>query len=216
MPTGSQDPVIGFRASASRRSMGVDDNNSNDGAWHQVSRLGLPLINEAVIPMAMKDKFNHSQPVDDVANFAGPVVNPELAVLLHALYGIPVPPTPRTDLVEVLLKGVPGLNRPHNVTPSDMLRLNVTTPVCQSGSCGAYSRFGVIGGDNAGFPNGRRLNDDVVDVAERVVAGVLSGNACCTGFPNNALGDGVNGPERTPLATFPYVADPYDGFNTYP
>ena len=207
-----QDPVIGFWASASRRTLNVDD---DDAGWNQVSRLGLPLINEVVIPMGLKDKFNRTQPVNDVANFAGPVVNPELAGLLHALYGIPVPPTPRTDLVEVLLKGVPGLNRPHNVVPSDMLRLNVTTPVCESGSCGAYSRLGVIGGDNAGFPNGRRLNDDIVDVSERVVAGVLSGNACCTGFPNNALGDGVNAPERMPLATFPYVADPYDGFN-YP
>ena len=214
MPSGSQDPVIGFWASSSRRRANVSEGHG-EGGWQQVSRLGIPLINEVVIPMSMKDKFNNSQPVNDVANFAGPVVKPELAILLNALYGIPIPPTPRTDLVEVLLKGVPGLNRPTNVTPSDMLRLNVTTPVCESGSCGAYSRLGVIGGDNAGFPNGRRLNDDVIDVAERVVAGVLSGNACCTGFPNNALGDGVNAPERMPLATFPFVPDPYDGFN-YP
>ena len=208
----NQDPVIGFWASASRRKLNVDDDD--DGGWNQVSRLGLPLINEAVIPMSMKDKFNRSQPVDDVSNFAGPVVKPELAVLLNALYGISVPPTPRTDLVEVLLKGVPGLNRPQHVVASDMLRLNVTTPVCESGSCGTYSRLGVIGGDNAGFPNGRRLNDDVVDISERVVAGVLYSTAFNVS-PNNALGDGVNAPERAPLATFPYAADPYDGFN-YP
>jgi hypothetical protein len=222
MPGAHDDPVVGFWASASRRSMDLDrlpstlnGNDHNDREWVQVSRLGLPLVNEAVIPMSMKDKFNASQPVNDVANFAGPVVKPELATLLNVLYGVPVPPTPRTDLVEILLKGVPGLNRPVNVVPSDMLRLNVTTPVCETGSCAKHSNLGVIGGDLAGFPNGRRLNDDVVDVAERVVAGILSGNACCTGFPNNALGDGVNAPYVQPMASFPYVADPYDGFN-YP
>jgi hypothetical protein len=227
MPGPKDDPVIGFWASASRRSMGLESGAADAGkdqagnwdveqnTWRQVSRLGLPLINEAVIPMSMKDKFNASKPVNDVANFAGPVVKPELATLLNVLYGVPVPPTPRTDLVEILLKGVPGLNRPKNVAPSDMLRLNVTTPVCEKGSCAAYSNLGVIGGDLAGFPNGRRLNDDVIDVAERVVAGVLAGNPCCTGFPNNALGDGVNDPYVQPMASFPYVPDPYDGFN-YP
>jgi hypothetical protein len=137
-----------------------------------------------------------------------------LASLLHALYGIPIPPTPRTDLVEVLLKGVPGLNRPKTVVPSDMLRLNVTTGLC-GGANPACDNLGVIAGDVQGFPNGRRLNDDVIDVSERVVAGILSGNACCTGFPNNALGDGVNAPATAPLAAFPYVPDPYDGF-THP
>ncbi len=222
MPGPQDDPVIGFWASASRRRMDLGrqlsasrEDDDRDTSWVQVSRLGLPLVNEAVIPMSMKDKFNASKPFNDVANFAGPVVNPELATLLNVLYGVPVPPTPRTDLVEILLKGVPGLNRPMNVVPSDMLRLNVTTPVCQKGSCASYSNLGVIGGDLAGFPNGRRLNDDVVDVAERVVAGILAGNPCCTGFPNNALGDGVNDPYVQPMAAFPYVADPYDGFN-YP
>lgn len=212
--------VVGMWASASRKTTRVlsDDTNKAQGAdtaqnvgsddWRQVSRLGLPLTNEAVIPMAMKDKFNASRPVNDVANFAGPVVNPELAVLLNALYGVPVPPTPRNDLVQVLLKGIPGLNEPTKVVPSDMLRLNVTTPVCTSGC----STLGVIGGDNQGFPNGRRLTDDVVDIAERVVAGVASGDSCCTGSPNNILGDGVNAPAVAPLANFPYVPDPLDGF----
>lgn len=213
MPGSHDDPVVGFWASASRlrAAVGHDAENENDG-WVQISRLGLPLINEVVIPMSQKDKFNGSKPVNDVANFAGPVTKPELATLLNALYGVPVPPTPRSDLVEVLLKGVPGLNRPNNVVPADMLRLNVNTPLCTGGGC---NTLGVIAGDVQGFPNGRRLTDDVIDVSERVVAGILSGNACCTGFPNNALGDGVNAATTPPMATFPYVADPYDGF-THP
>jgi hypothetical protein len=233
-PGPNDDPVIGFWASASRRTNQVRDSAADasaaeamsaeswrDSNWRQVSRLGLPLINEVIIPLGLKDKFNASKPVNDVANFAGPVTKPELAGLLHALYGLPVPPTPRTDLVEVLLKGVPGLNRPKgNVVPADLLRLNVKTPLCGTGGAPACSRLGVIGGDVQGFPNGRRLTDDVVDVSERVVAGVL--NSSCTTTPcpwqqgaNALLGDGVNAPERAPLAMFPYVPDPYDGF-TYP
>lgn len=223
MPGAQDDPVIGFWASASRSGSSVSGDNTqgDDTSWVQVSRLGLPLINEVVIPLGLKDKFNASQPVNDVANFAGPVVNPELANLLHALYGLPIPPTPRTDLVEVLLKGVPGLNRPQgNVVPADMLRVNVTTPLCGTGGAPACNTLGVIGGDLQGFPNGRRLTDDVVDVSERVVAGVLNNN-CATppcawqGGANAILGDGVNGPATPPMAAFPFVPDPYDGF-TYP
>jgi hypothetical protein len=209
--------VIGFWASASRRRMDVGEGG---GGFVQVSRLGLPLTNEVVIPMSMKDKFNASKPVNDVANFAGPVVNPELANLLHALYGLSIPPAPRTDLVEVLLKGVPGLNRPNGVVASDMLRLNVTTPLCGTGGAPACNTLGVIAGDPQGFPNGRRLNDDVIDIAERVVAGVLNNNCgsppCAwQQSPNTLLGDGVNAPATAPLTAFPYVADPYDGF-THP
>jgi hypothetical protein len=223
IPGSHDDPVIGFWASASRNGISVAGENTqgDDTDWVQVSRLGLPLINEVVIPMSMKDKFNASKPVNDVANFAGPVVNPELAKLLNALYGLPIPPTPRTDLVEVLLKGVPGLNRPHGaVVPADMLRLNVMTPLCGTGGAAACNRLGVIGGDLQGFPNGRRLTDDVVDVSERVVAGVLNNN--CATPPcawqkgaNAILGDGVNSPATPQLAAFPFVPDPYDGF-TYP
>ena len=223
IPGSHDDPVIGFWASASRSGISVagDNTQGDDTNWVQVSRLGLPLINEVVIPMSLKDKFNASKPVNDVANFAGPVVNPELANLLHALYGLPIPPTPRTDLVEVLLKGVPGLNRPQGaVVPADMLRLNVTTPLCGTGGAPACNMLGVIGGDLQGFPNGRRLTDDVVDVSERVVAGVLNNN--CATPPcawqkgaNAILGDGVNSAATPQLAAFPFVPDPYDGF-TYP
>lgn len=218
------DDVIGFWASASRKPKRVlpsaeskggefdAEGKIKDKAWKQVSRLGLPLVNEAVIPMAMKDKFNASKPVNDVANFAGPVVNPELAVLLNAIYGVPIPPTPRQDLVDALLLGVPGLNRPSgSPVPSDMIRLNTSTAVCVS-SC---STMGVIGGDNQGYPNGRRLTDDVIDISERVIAGVLVG-APYNGSPNNALGDGVNGPPYSFSGTFPYLATPLDGFSYVP
>lgn len=219
--TNGADPVIGFWATNSRMPSRVMPNANgkpdeadadvNAKNWKQVSRLGLPLVNEAVIPMAMKDKFNASKPHNDVANFAGPVVDPELARLLNAIYGVSIPPTPRQDLVDALLLGVPGLNRPMgSPTPADMLRLNTSTPVCTSGC----STLGVIGGDLQGYPNGRRLTDDVVDISERVIAGVL-----VSGFnisPNNALGDGVNAPPYSFGSTFPYLVTPLDGFSYVP
>lgn len=216
------DDVIGFWASNSRKatrilpsaegaqSESADDTDGkiNSKTWKQVSRLGLPLINEAVIPMALKDKFNASKPKNDVANFAGPVVDPELAKLLNAIYGVSVPPAPRQDLVDALLLGIPGLNRPAgDPVPSDMIRLNTSTPVCTSGC----STLGVIGGDLQGYPNGRRLTDDVVDISERVIAGVLVSGYNIS--PNNALGDGVNEAAGTFSGTFPYLATPIDGYS---
>ncbi len=215
------DDVIGFWATNSRKATRVlpserqtteaadaTDAHINSKDWKQVSRLGLALVNEAVIPMAMKDKFNASKPVNDVANFAGPVVDPELAKLLNAIYGVSIPSTPRQDLVDALLLGIPGLNRPAgSPVASDMLRLNTTTPVCTSGC----STMGVIGGDNQGYPNGRRLTDDVVDISERVIAGVLVSGYNIS--PNNALGDGVNAAAGTFSGTFPYLATPVDGFS---
>lgn len=218
------DPVIGFWATNSRKAKRVlpkaEGNGKADQAegmidskeWKQVSRLGLALVNEAVIPMALKDKFNASKPKDDVANFAGPVTNPELAALLNGIYGVPVPPAPRSDLVDALLLGVPGLNRPAgSPVASDMLRLNTSTPVCTVGC----STLGVIGGDVQGYPNGRRLTDDVVDISERVIAGVLVGPPY-NGAPNNALGDGVNGTPYTFGSDFPYLVTPLDGFSYVP
>jgi hypothetical protein len=113
--------------------------------------------------------------------------------------------------VQVFLTGIPGANQPPNVVPADMLRLNVAVPVTAAGS---VNRLGVIAGDNGGFPNGRRLGDDVVDIALRVVAGVL-----VSGFnraPNNALTDGVDANDRAFLSTFPYVALPNQGFESRP
>ena len=140
------------------------------GQFTQVSRLGHPLVNEVVIGLPDKDKFNASEPKDD-GQFAQYVTHPSLPVLIQALFGVTPPAVPRMDLVSVFLTGVPGLNKPANVSAAEMLRLNTSTPVTDEAS---QNRLGVIGGDNAGFPNGRRPGDDVVDVALRVVEGVLT------------------------------------------
>jgi uncharacterized protein DUF4331 len=179
----------------------------NAGGWYQVSRLGNPLINEVVIPLGMKDAFNATYPKDDLANFGTFVLNPELPGILHALFGINVPPTPRTDLL-ILVQGVPGLTKRPNEVVSDQLRLNVAVPPTPPASA---DRLGVIAGDNAGYPNGRRVADDTVDIALRVVAGVLVDAFNVS--PNNALGDGVDGPDVPYLASFPYLAAPHSGFD---
>jgi hypothetical protein len=177
------------------------------GSWVQVSRLGNPLINEVVIPLGQKDKFNATYPKDDLANFGTYVLNPELPGVLNALFGISVPPTPRGDLL-ILVQGVPGLTQRPGEVISDQLRLNTAiaaTPI------GSGNNLGVIAGDNGGYPNGRRVGDDVVDIALRVVAGVL-----VNGFnvsPNNALGDGVDGPDVPFLSGFPYLAAPHSGYD---
>jgi hypothetical protein len=173
----------------------------------QVSRLGAPLVNEVVIGLGDKDKFNATKPTGDTA-FLNYVTNPTLPVLFNALYGIPLAPTPRNDLVAVFLTGVAGLNKPANPNqvPCEMLRLNLAiAPAARP------NRFGVIAGDVAGFPNGRRLADDVVDIEERVAAGVL-----VPGFnnaPANQLGDGVDANDLPYLPYFPYVALPHNPLN---
>ena len=211
-------PSIGVWTTASRRSTQVNTEGGKlnyKGDWVQVSRLGQPLVNEVVIPIKDKDEFNATQPVDD-DKFAGYVVDPELPELVEAVHGVPAPDTCpadntsrcRTDLVQVFLTGIPGLNKIPGVEASEMLRLNMKTPVCEE-SCPENSRLGVIDGDNAGFPNGRRLYDDVIDIAIQVMEGELVGN------PNN-LGDGVNENELEFSATFPYVALPFAGSDADP
>ena len=199
-PTDTADPnaVVSMWSSTWRQ---------NAGGWYQVSRLGNPLINEVVVPLGMKDTFNATYPKDDLANFGTFVLNPELPGILHALFGISVPPTPRNDLL-ILVQGASGLTMRPNEVISDQLRLNVAVPPTPPASA---NRLGVIAGDNAGYPNGRRVADDTVDIALRVVAGVL-----VDGFnvsPNNALGDGVDGPDVPYLASFPYLAAPHSGFD---
>ena len=152
---------------------GVDMAQSATGGFIQVSRLGAPLVNEVVIGLKDKDKFNNSQPKDD-AQFATYVTNPTLPALLEILFGaagVKAPTNfPRTDLVAAFLTGVDGLNKPANVTPSEMLRLNTAIAAVPGAT---QNRLGVLGGDNAGFPNGRRPGDDVVDIELRVAMGVL-------------------------------------------
>ncbi len=201
--------ILGVWDTAERsqtRTLNGDGTVMNAGPEVQVSRLGMPLVNELVIPLGKKDLFNASEPSNDVAQFGASVVDPEPAKLLHALLGINVPPAPRSDIVAVFATGVAGLNQPANVAPGEMLRLNMTIPPSVK-----PSRFGVLAGDLAGFPNGRRLGDDVVDIELRVVAGVL-----VDGFnvsPNNQLGDGVDGNDLPFLPYFPYVAPPQNPVN---
>lgn len=198
--------VIGAWTTSSRQNIAIqpDGTRSGTGSFTQVSRLGNPLVNE-FNPIGAKDLFNASQPRND-EQFLSAVTNPELPKLLNALYGVPVPEAPRNDLVTVFLTGIPGVNQPANVTPSEMMRLNVAVPPTAN-----PNRLGVLAGDMGGFPNGRRLGDDVVDAALRVMAGVL-----VPGFdmaPNNVLGDGVQTNDKPFLGTFPYVALPLAGFD---
>jgi hypothetical protein len=149
------------------------DPTAQAGSFVQVSRLGAPLVNEVVIGLKDKNRFNGSEPKDD-GQFADYVTNPTLPMLLEVLFGgagVRAPTNfPRTDLVAAFLTGVPGLNQPPNVVVSEQLRLNTSIPPT---SADIQSRFGVIGGDAAGFPNGRRPGDDVVDIELRVAMGVL-------------------------------------------
>ncbi len=214
-------PVVGIWTTAARESMRVENGDGTQTfseRFVQVSRLGMPLVNEVVIPVSLKDYFNSSRPTADGAALPL-VVDPELPHLLNAVYGTDVPDsdadTPgiqRDDLIQVFLTGVPGLNQPTGVVGSEMLRLNLSIPPCGAG-CAAHSDLGVIGGDLAGFPNGRRLADDIIDVSLRVVLGVLL-------TPHQALadtiGDGVGANDVAFNASFPYLAYPASGSDADP
>ncbi len=126
-------------------------------------------MNEVVIGLKDKDRFNGSDPKDD-AQFADYVLYPTLPALIEALFGVSAPATPRNDLVQVFLTGVPGLNQPGSVKPAEILRLNTTIPAIAAAS---QNPLGALGNDLAGFPNGRRPGDDVVDIALRAVEGIL-------------------------------------------
>lgn len=128
------------------------------------------------------------------------VTDPILAEQIKALYGVDVPAAPRDDLVQVFLTGVPDLNKQKDVRPAEILRLN--TAIAPSAD---PKPLGVLAGDNAGFPNGRRVGDDVVDVALQAVAGELKGN------PND-ISDGVQGNDKDYLTSFPYLATPHQGY----
>jgi len=211
--------VIGVWSSTSRSRVTLltsgSDRRQTIGGNAQVSRLGMPLVNEVVMSLAFKDIFNSSEPSGDAPlftsneTFRNRVLDPETAKLMTALYGISVPPAPRNDLVQVFLTGLPGANQPPNVVPAEMIRLNVAVPVTAQ-----PNRLGAIANDLGGFPNGRRLADDVVDISLRVVAGVL-----VEGFnksPNNALTDGVDANDKPFLSTFPYAPLPHQGFESRP
>jgi hypothetical protein len=175
----------------------------------QLSRLGQPLVNEVVIGLKDKDAFNASEPKDD-AQFANYVTNPTLPALIQLLFGSAgvVAPTnfPRTDLVEVVLTGIPGLNQ---TTPAlaEVLRLNTSTPAVPAAQ---QDQLGVIDGDVAGFPNGRRPGDDVVDIALRVVMGkLLSTNDAPSG--QLPFTDGALVTANMFQQVFPYINPPLAG-----
>lgn len=215
------EPVIGAWTTASLRQArvlrphpGYGQVAKEGGPWLQVSRLGMPLVNEVVIGLKDKDRFNAARPENDT-RFAEYVTNPTFPALIEILFPSAPAPTnfPRNDLVTAFLTGVPGLNQPAGVTPSEMLRLNTTTAPTARGS---QNNLGVIGGDAAGFPNGRRPGDDVVDIALRVVMGKLCKlNIGCV--PTDApagdapLTDGAFIDDNLFDNAFPYLRTPIAG-----
>jgi hypothetical protein len=213
MLKGPKDSIIGVRTTSYRQSTSVlrpvgnpdsqlSDPRSTDGPWVQLSRLDMPLVNELVIPLKDKNRFNGSQPRFD-GQFLKYVRNPEPAGLIENILGIDVPPNPRDDIATIFLTGIQGLNKPEGVQPSSQLRLNMAVQPKAS-----PNRLGVLGGDNAGFPNGRRLTDDVVDIELQALAGATPLTPKFDKKPNNTLGDGVNANDVPFLNSFPYIARP--------
>lgn len=211
------DPVIGAWTTASLRQARVlnpapaangKGATVQGGAYTQVSRLGMPLVNEVVIGLKDKDRFNASEPKDD-GQFLTYVTHPTLPELLEILFsgaGAEAPNTfPRNDLVTAFLTGVDGVNKPVGVTASEMLRLN---PAIATTPAGSQNDLGVLGGDNAGFPNGRRPVDDTVDAALRVAMGALTSDAPNRDTP---FTDGVQLDPAELRTTFPYLATPVAG-----
>lgn len=220
------DAVIGVWATSSRQTTRVirsskanddgSDEDRNNGPFRQISRLGEPLVNEVIIPLKLKDRFNASEPAND-SQFAQYVVDPQLAQLLHAVFGVAVPAAPRNDLVAIFATGIPvnAITGPNYTTflsdgqPHEMMRLNVAIPPSSS-----PSRLGLLGGDVAGFPNGRRVFDDVVDIELRAVAGGTPFTPATNVAPNNTLGDGVANNDVPYLTRFPYLGTPQSGNST--
>ena len=216
--TGSGNGVIGAWTTASLPQARILNPNAtfsrtevNGGALVQVSRLSNPLVNELVIGLADKDKFNSSKPADD-GQFADYVTHPTLPALLNILFKDAVNTTlgtniedlapsnfPRMDLVTAFLTGFPGVNQLATVTPSEMLRLNTAIPATPAAM---QSAFGVAGDDLAGFPNGRRPGDDVVDIALRVVMGALCHDIPIAGQPTNL---GLCEPADAPVGNVPFT-----------
>jgi len=215
--------VLGIWGAASRQKATVRSHERGEhtaGPWVQVSRLGNPLFNEVIVPMAEKDRWNALAPDAD-AEFAKYVAQPELAKLLPVLYPGVFPnlaglTADRADLLAVLMTGipagiVPGFQNFTGPTQADMLRLNVA--ILPSGD---PQRLGLIGGDAAGFPNGRRLTDDIVTIELRAVAGATYPLIDASYTPDGAVGaieDGTSPPVRVLLDEFPYVGTPYSGYD---
>jgi hypothetical protein len=225
--------VLGIWTTASRQKVEIRDTWGTDaGPWVQVSRLGNPLVNEVVIPLGQKDYWNRTDPADD-KQFAGYFSNPELARLLPVLYPGVFPnlaaynagSPSRADLEAILLTGippgvVPGFQNFTGPTQADLLRLNVAVPPSKS-----PANTGLLGGDVAGYPNGRRVFDDVVTIEVRAIAGATLGLVDPTFTPDGAAGavhqglttgpsDLAAGGTESYLSSFPYLGLPYSGFST--
>jgi hypothetical protein len=228
-PTDPESPnaVIGVWASASRRKSRMFDKAQGKyvghGPWEQVSRLGNPLFNEVITPMAHKDAWNARHPKGD-SKFAQHVNHPELAGLLPVLYPGVFPhlaayTKARADLHAILLTGipkgvVPGFQNYTGKVEADMLRLNVAIPPASS-----PNSLGLVGGDAAGFPNGRRVGDDVVAIELRAVAGATIPLVDPSFTPDSAAGiltDGTTDTNGGTTATFPYLGNPGGGYETQP
>ena len=219
--------VIGVWATASRRQSRLVDGPGGRPLWHgpykQVSRLGNPLFNEVIVPMARKDEWNHREPAGD-KRYAEYVARPELAGLLPALYPGVFPrlaayKKDRADLLAILLTGipkgvVPGFQNYTGSVQADMLRLNVAVPPADK-----PDPLGLVAGDAAGFPNGRRVSDDVVTVELRAIAGLTIPLVDKTFTPDGAtsvIKDGTSNTNSPYLGSFPYLGTPAGGFQTKP
>jgi hypothetical protein len=222
--------VIGVWTSASRQKVFLWDADTgtgvHSGPWHQVSRLGNPLFNEVLVGIGHKDQWNALPPSED-KRFADRVAHPELAALLPALYPGVFPNLdalnksgkPRVDLEAILLTGIPsgiipGFQNNTGSVLADMLRLNTAIPPSTS-----PSQLGLLGGDLAGFPNGRRVFDDVVTIELRAIAGVTVPLVDKTFTPDAAAGAVTDGLDASSvpsgyLSSFPYLGTPYSGFTT--
>ncbi len=219
-----ENPVIGVYAGASRKNMDVLTGLPVEGAeWVQVSRLGNPLINEVVIPLGEKDEWNRDSPADD-EEYEKYYLNPSLASIVNLVY--PALPDARTsdraDLSLILLQGLAlpdGTNvnqiDPENIVKADLLRLNMAVPPAKN-----PSRLGVLAGDLAGFPNGRRTWDDVVDIELRAVAdgygefvNGIFGDVTPNKSPNNTVGDGCDSNDVAFKDSFPYLGTPNQGYD---
>jgi hypothetical protein len=236
-PSGPDDPhaVIGVWTTASRQTVTAINpgtgTTTSSGPFAQVSRLGSPLVNEVVVPMNLKDFWN-SQPPSNDSQFAAAVDFPELQSLLPVLYPGAFPnlaayTKPRADLVAIFATGIPGsvigsafgvgTYQGGNVI-AEMLRLNMA--ISPTGVNGAgTSSLGLVGGDLGGYPNGRRVMDDVVSIALKAVAGATIPLVDSTFTPDaavSAVTQGVTPNSEAYQSSFPYLADPYPGFSNPP
>ncbi len=224
MITTNGQPVIGSWATTSRLRTQVRPPAAGAAApqpsdFTQIQRMGNPLINELIIGTGSKDAWSTSVPSQDM-QFASFALNPLLARVLNAVYGLNVPDAPRTDLLPLVAYAPPITARgaaPMALTAAnpfaDLLRLNTSIPATPASS---RKRLGFVAGDNAGYPNGRRITDDVTDISLRAVAGALCSGCTAAGIPFNAatvpaLGDGVNTNDVVTQEVFPYVAFAHSG-----